>query len=201
MPRPRPWRRGGPPRQRRRRPAIGRPGGWWAQGRDPVALKKGLAPALAGRLQSFHTLSAGRFLDAVSRMANRRNASHCRKTLHTCCFRQKRPGRGWVVGIVMQNNGLPWIIGAIAIGIVTVLAFSAADSGARTLTASVVNDADAYLAIEANAASPNAGFVSVSGGKTVVTFNGANSAAAGTGINPESTYMFDSILKITNKGT
>jgi hypothetical protein len=101
----------------------------------------------------------------------------------------------------MQNNGIPWTLAAVALSVVTVLAFSAGNTGARTLTASVVNDADAYLALEANAASPHAGFVSVSGGKTVVSFGGGNPGAAGSGINPDSAYMFDAILQVTNQGT
>lgn len=100
-----------------------------------------------------------------------------------------------------QNNGWLWIVGALAMSVVTVLAFSAGETGARSLTAAVVNDADAFLAIEANSASPHAGFVSVASGKTVLNFNADNVDAAGTGINPDSTYMFDSILKVTNKGT
>lgn len=100
-----------------------------------------------------------------------------------------------------QNNGWIWIVAAVIMSITLVLAFSAGDTGARTLTAAVVNDADAFLALEANAASPHAGFVTVSSGKTLITFNADNLDAAGTGVNPDSTYMFDSILKITNKGT
>lgn len=99
-----------------------------------------------------------------------------------------------------QKNGILWMASAFALSVVTVLAFSAGDTGARTLTASVVNDADAFLAIDANPASPHNGFVTVVSGKTVVTFDG-NGDAAGLGINPDSTYMFDSILRITNKGT
>jgi len=94
-----------------------------------------------------------------------------------------------------------WMIAAAALSVVTVLAFSAGNTGARTLTASVVNDADAFLAIEANSASPHKDFVSVVDGRTVLTFDAANPNAAGTGMNPGSTYMFDAILKVTNKGT
>ena len=94
-----------------------------------------------------------------------------------------------------------WMIAAASLSIVTVLAFSAGNTGARVLTASVVNDADAFLAVEANSASPHKDFVTVATGKTVITFDAANPNAAGTGVNPDSTYMFDSILKVTNKGT
>lgn len=100
-----------------------------------------------------------------------------------------------------NKQNVAWILAALALSVVTVLAFSAGETGARTLTAAVVNDADAFLAIEANSASPHDGFVTVSGGKTIVTFDAANLDAVGEGINPDSTYMFDSILKITNKGT
>lgn len=107
----------------------------------------------------------------------------------------------WLVHRMNNKQNVAWILAALALSVVTVLAFSAGETGARTLTAAVVNDADAFLAIEANTASPHDGFVTVSGGKTTVTFDAANVDAVGTGINPDSTYMFDSILKITNKGT
>ena len=94
-----------------------------------------------------------------------------------------------------------WVAAAAAMSVASVLAFNAATSGPRTLAATVVNDADAFLAIEANAASPHKGFVSVAAGKVAVAFDAANPDAAGTGINPDSAYMFDSILKVTNKGT
>ncbi len=85
--------------------------------------------------------------------------------------------------------------------IALVTAFSGADTGARTVTADVVTDASAYLALEANANSAHDGFVSVSAGKITVAFDGNNLAASGSGINVDGAYEFDSLVKITNKGT
>jgi hypothetical protein len=86
-----------------------------------------------------------------------------------------------------------------ASGLYAASAFDAAATGTRTVTASVVGDAAAYLAVSANVSSPHAGFVSTSGGKIVMAFG--SGVATGTGVNPESTYYFDNILNLTNQGT
>lgn len=97
--------------------------------------------------------------------------------------------------------GWAMMIGAAALSVAMVTAFTDASTGARTVTASVVTDANAYLALAANANSPHDGFVSVSNGKATLTFDNANLEAAGDGINPEGAYEFDNILKITNQGS
>lgn len=94
------------------------------------------------------------------------------------------------------------VLGAAALSAAMVTAFTDASTGARTVTASVVTDANAYLALAVNSNSPYDGFVSVSGaGKATLTFDGNNADAAGDGINPDGAYEFDSILKVTNAGT
>lgn len=97
--------------------------------------------------------------------------------------------------------GWAMLAGAAALSVAMVTAFTDASTGARTVTASVVTDADAYLALAANANSAHDGFVSVSSGKVAIAFDGNNLEAAGTGINAEGAYEFDSIVTITNKGT
>ncbi len=93
------------------------------------------------------------------------------------------------------------LIGAAAMSVALVTAFSGADTGARTFTAEIVTDASAYLAIETNTNSPHTNFVTLSSGKIVIAFDGNNVDASGSGMNEESTYSFDAIIKITNKGT
>jgi hypothetical protein len=78
-------------------------------------------------------------------------------------------------------------------------AFDAASTSTRTVTATVVGDSAAYLAVAANGSSPHAGFVSVSGGKMSVSFG--SGVATGTGVNPDGTYYWDDLLNVTNQGT
>lgn len=78
-------------------------------------------------------------------------------------------------------------------------AFDAADTGTRALTATVVTDADGYLALAARAASAHASYVSVSANKVTVSF--AGNANGGDGVNAGSIYYFDDILQVTNQGT
>lgn len=94
------------------------------------------------------------------------------------------------------------LAGAVILSVALVNAFSAVDTGARTVTASVVTDGTAYLAIAPNAANGNAGFVSVDGnGVLSVAFDDGNADATGDGINPNSVYEFHSIIKVYNNGT
>lgn len=103
----------------------------------------------------------------------------------------------------MTNKTIPayaWFAGIAAITIVAAFAFSAADTGARSASASVVNDSDSYLALEANGDSPYAGYVTEGvDGKLAIAFDGTGSAA-GSGINPDSSYTFDTLVNVTNKG-
>ena len=96
---------------------------------------------------------------------------------------------------------LPALVATVVLSVALVTAFTTADTGARTVTASVVTDGSAYLALAANADSPNSGFVTVSSGKIVITFDGSNTDATGTGVNPDATYGFHSIVKVYNNGT
>jgi hypothetical protein len=84
-------------------------------------------------------------------------------------------------------------------GLLGASAFTAMNSGARTVTASVVGDSAAYLALAVNGSSPDKGFVTTSNGNIVLNF--ANGVATGTGINPGSGYYFDDLLNVTNQGT
>lgn len=95
-----------------------------------------------------------------------------------------------------------WVVAVIALSMALVMAFSGANTGARSVNVAVVTDADAYLAIVENGNGDFGGFVSVASGKTVLTFDATTSpSGGGTGINPGSNYTFDAILNITNKGT
>lgn len=93
------------------------------------------------------------------------------------------------------------MVGAAALSVSMVTAFTDANTGARTVTASVVTDANAYLALAVNALSPHDGFVTVSSGKITLSFGNANLEASGDGINVDGAYEFDSIVKVTNAGT
>lgn len=88
---------------------------------------------------------------------------------------------------------------AIGVGLYAATAFNAASTGTRTVSATVVGDSAAYLAVNANGSSPHAGFVTTSGGKISISFG--SGVATGTGVNPDSTYYFDDLLNITNQGT
>jgi hypothetical protein len=91
-------------------------------------------------------------------------------------------------------------IATVAAGLYAAAAFDAADTGARAVSAEVVGDSAAYLALQANGNSPHRGFVSqLSTGKVSVAFGSGN--AAGTGINAGSVYYFDDLLNLTNQGT
>lgn len=91
---------------------------------------------------------------------------------------------------------------AVAAAFYSAAAFSAASTGARTVTATVVGDSAAYLQVSSNGAGAHKSFVSTTGSpaKIVIDFASAT-GVTGTGINPDSTYHFDDLLNITNAGT
>lgn len=92
-------------------------------------------------------------------------------------------------------------------------AFNAGSVAARTIQVSIATDANAYLSLAANAASPHDCFVDVSaGGKASITFDtvaAGCSEGTGTGIAQGdgsdaakySRFAFHDILTVTNKGT
>jgi len=87
----------------------------------------------------------------------------------------------------------------VASGLYGAAAFNAADLSTRTVSASVVGDSAAYVAVAVNGSSPHAGFVTTSSGKIVIAFG--SGVATGTGINAEASYYFDNLLNLTNQGT
>lgn len=92
------------------------------------------------------------------------------------------------------------VVVAIAAGLYAASAFNAASTSTRTVSASVVGDSAAYLALSANGASPHAGFVTQAGsGKLSISFG--SGVATGTGVNPDASYYFDDLINITNQGT
>lgn len=92
-------------------------------------------------------------------------------------------------------------------------AFSVDKVGDRALTATIVGDASAYVALEPNPDSSHKCFATQSGttGKVVIAFASVTSTchAAGTGLGigngaasgKYSRYAFHDILRVTNKGT
>ncbi len=104
----------------------------------------------------------------------------------------------------MFSKSIPtWALftGSIVMSVALVTAFSVGDTGARDVSASVVNDSDAFIALEANGDNAYQNFVSTTSGKISVAFDGNNADASGTGINPESTYEFDELINVTNKAS
>lgn len=102
------------------------------------------------------------------------------------------------------NSDLGWLAtaGAAALSIALVTAFSVGDTGARDVSASVVNDASAFIAMEANKANAYQNFVTTNADGTIdVSFDGNNADASGSGINPDSSYEFDAIINVTNQAT
>lgn len=91
--------------------------------------------------------------------------------------------------------------GSVVMSVALVTAFSVGDTGTRSVSASVVNDSDAFIAIEANTDNAYQNFVTTSSGKISIAFDGNNADASGTGINPESSYEFDELINVTNKAT
>lgn len=99
-----------------------------------------------------------------------------------------------------QTPTWAWISGVVAVTLVAAIAFSTADTGTRSLDASVVSDSDAFLALEANGDSPHASYVSEDGnGRLQASFGSGQTG--GDGINPDSTYRFHSLINVTNQGT
>lgn len=104
----------------------------------------------------------------------------------------------------MFNKSIPtWALftGSVVMSIALVTAFSVGDTGARNVSASVVNDSDAFIAMEANTNNAYKNFVSTTSGKISVAFDGTNADASGTGINPDSSYEFDALINVTNQAT
>lgn len=102
------------------------------------------------------------------------------------------------------NSNVGWLatVGAAALSIALVTAFSVGDTGARSVSASVVNDANAFLALEANTNNAYQNFVTTqNNGDIAINFDGDNADASGTGINPNSTYRFDALVNVTNQAT
>lgn len=91
------------------------------------------------------------------------------------------------------------IAGALGLSVAAVTAFSTGDTGARTIDADVVTDANAFLALEENGDSAHKAFVSTSSGKVQVKMDSSASGVTGTGVNPDSTYYFDEIINVTNQ--
>lgn len=91
----------------------------------------------------------------------------------------------------------------VAASVFAASAFNYADLEPRTVIATIVTDQNAYLSIETQDAQ-YACYVTYTNGKIDVTWDGGDTCTAGatgTGVNPESTYYFMDVLKITNKGT
>lgn len=102
----------------------------------------------------------------------------------------------------IANYGWLSAAGAVVLSVTLVMAFSVGDTGARDVSASVVADDSAFVALEANANNAYKGFVSTdSDGQVQVDFDGTNADASGQGVNPNSTYEFNSIINVTNQAT
>jgi hypothetical protein len=74
----------------------------------------------------------------------------------------------------------------------------------RAIEVDTADDADAFLTIEADS-TPNANeYVDTSGGTVALDFTNTNNsgyAGGGSGVNANSTTVFDDLLNITNQGT
>lgn len=90
--------------------------------------------------------------------------------------------------------------GAVAVLVVTAFAFSAADTGPRTISAAVVNDSAAYLELTANANSAYSDFVTEDATTGKISVDFGTWLDGGTGINPDSEYEFDALITVTNMG-
>ncbi len=72
----------------------------------------------------------------------------------------------------------------------------------RTVSVSVADDANAFLAIEPESNSPNANeYVDTSGNAVSLDFTSTDAPGNGQGINDNATTEFDDLLRITNQGT
>lgn len=102
------------------------------------------------------------------------------------------------------SSNLGWLAtaGAAVLSIALVTAFSVGDTGTRDVSASVVNDANAFLALEANDQNAYQNFVSTTAdGAIQVAFDGTNADASGSGINPDSSYEFNALVNVTNQAS
>lgn len=94
------------------------------------------------------------------------------------------------------------IAALVAASMTATSAFNYASLQGRTVAATIVQEDGAYIAI-ANHDTDYACFVAYTAGKIDVTWDSGTSCpgTTGSGINPESTYYYHDVLKITNKGT
>lgn len=89
----------------------------------------------------------------------------------------------------------------VVVGAFAASAFSASRVDARAVTSNVVGDSAAFLSIQKDVTSPHASFVTQNAnGKISVSF-GTCACATGTGVNADSIYEWDDLIKITNQGT
>lgn len=92
------------------------------------------------------------------------------------------------------------IVALVASSMTAASAFNYATLSARTISATIVTDGNAYLAVTSQD-TDYACMVAFTNGKIDVTWDGGTSCAgSGTGINAASVYYFNDVLKITNKG-
>lgn len=91
---------------------------------------------------------------------------------------------------------------ATAASFFSAAAFNATDTGARTVSVTVVGDSASYLGIEENGASPHKNFLSTTGSPAKITISfGSATGVTGTGVNPDAGYQFDDVINVTNQGT
>lgn len=91
------------------------------------------------------------------------------------------------------------LAGSLVLSVALVSAFDVANTGERTVDVSVVDDSNAFLALEENGASDHSAFVSVTSGQVKIDISSAT-GVSGTGVNVDSTYEFNTILNVTNNG-
>lgn len=91
------------------------------------------------------------------------------------------------------------VIALVASSVTAASAFNYA-SMSRSVGAAIVTDnGNAYLSIEGEEDVYEC-FMTFTNGKFEITFNSGTACTTGTGVNPDSIYMFSDVLKITNKG-
>ena len=91
------------------------------------------------------------------------------------------------------------MVALVASSMTAASAFNWAQTGARSVSAAIVTDENAYLAI----AEVDYGCYTdiLATGKIDLNFNGDCAGGSGTGINAGSVYYYHDVLKVTNKGT
>lgn len=101
-----------------------------------------------------------------------------------------------------SSDALIWVAATAIVSVSLVFAFDGASSGDRTITVAVVNDADAYLALEARGDSPHIDRMAQVNGKVVLLLNASSRAAGGgSGVGEDREFAFHAVVNITNKGT